>query len=145
MLIKEIMSEKPICLSPDTSLKDAAKEMEKIDAGFIPVEENGQIIGIVTDRDIAIRAVSDGQDPNSTTVKEIMSTEVISCLEDDDIKKAADMMRQKQIRRLIVLNKNKELVGILSLGDIVTNSEDIQLSGKLIKDISEPALYTWYF
>ena len=89
---------------------------------MLPVGENDRLIGMITDRDLAIRAVAEGKDPNRATVKDIMSPRVLYCYEDDDTKEAARSMGKNQVRRLPVLNRKKRLVGILSLGDLATKT-----------------------
>jgi len=135
MLVKEIMSKHPDALSQDTTLKQAASEMQKHDFGFLPVKQDGHIAGIVTDRDIVIRALAKGLDPNTAKLKEIMSKELYYCHEDDDIKKVSDLMCKKQINRLMVYDKNEKLSGILSVGDIARKCKDISLCGKLSEAI----------
>lgn len=137
MLVKEIMSKKPDFLSPNATLKEAANEMLKYDFGFIPVGENDRLIGVVTDRDIAIRAIATGKDPNHTYLKDMMTDKVIYCFEDDDVIKAADNMSKLQIHRLVVLDKNKRMTGIVSLGDLAKHCKDEKLCGHVVHCISE--------
>jgi CBS domain-containing protein len=137
MLVKEIMTKNPECLPPQTVLKEAAENMLENDFGFLPVGENGNIVGVITDRDIAIRAVAKGLEPDSTSLNEVMTKKVVACHESDDIEKAAETMKKSQIRRLIVLDKREKLAGIISLGDIVTHSEKLNLHQELIRAVSE--------
>lgn len=137
MRVKEAMSKKPEYLKPDASLKEAALEMERLDCGFVPIGDGDRLLGTVTDRDIAIRAVAKGKDPNKTSVKEIMSDKVYYIFEDDDLAKAAKSMEDMQIRRLIVLDKNKKMTGILSICDITRKSDDTHLVGEIIESVSE--------
>ncbi|MBA3661162.1 MAG: CBS domain-containing protein [Gammaproteobacteria bacterium] len=137
MLAKEIMSKKPEFLPPTASLKDAALRMKAQDYGFIPVGENDRLVGAVTDRDIIIRGVAEGKDPNKTQVGEVMTQEIHYCFEDDALEKIVDQMETLQIRRLVVLNKDKRLVGIISLGDIATKSKNLKLSGELAEAVSQ--------
>lgn len=137
MQVKEIMSTHPEFLPPSTLLPKLAEEMRKHDYGFIPIGENDRLIGIVTDRDLAVRGLTQGKDPKTLQAKDIMTKKVLYCFEDDDIEKAAKSMREQQVHRLIVLNKNKRLTGVLSLGDIARKYKDDELCGKLIEDISE--------
>lgn len=136
MLVKEIMSRKPDFISPHITLKEAASEMLKRDIGFIPVGENDRLIGALTDRDIAIRAVAKGKDPANTHVNEIMTQNIRYCFEDEDIEDVAKEMSDLQIRRLVVLNREKRMTGILSLGDLA-KSENDQLTGHVLHDICE--------
>lgn len=137
MLVKEVMSKKPDYLSPDATLKEIAHEMQKRDCGFIPIGENDRLVGAVTDRDIAIRAVAKGKDPNKTTAREIMTEKVFYIFENDDLDKAAESMEKQHIHRLIVLNSQKRMTGILSLSDIARKCNDLRLCGEIIQGISE--------
>lgn len=137
MLIREIMSKKPEFISPTTSLKKAAEEMQKLDCGFIPVGDHDRLIGVITDRDMAIRGIARGKDPDKTTVKEVMTSKVLYCFEDDDIQKATESMGRQQIRRLIVLDKQKRMTGIVSLGDIARKCKDEKLCGHTFHEIEK--------
>ena len=94
---------------------------------------------MLTDRDIVVRIIADQRDPKRTTVTEAMTTGVTYCFEDEDVQKAARLMVERQIRRLPVLNRDKRLVGIVSLGDLAVQTEDTQLSGEVLEYVSEPA------
>src|SRR5277367_7124166 len=104
--IKDIITPSPRCISPDMSLVEAAAEMNALDIGWLPVCEQDRLIGTVTDRDIAIRAVAGGFNPNTTTVRQVMSRVVIYCFDDQDIWNAAQLMEAHKIRRLPVLNRD---------------------------------------
>lgn len=123
MQVHELMTSKPQFVPSTTTLKEAAQKMRDLDCGFLPVADpqEQKLAGVVTDRDIAVRAVADGLDPTRTTVTDIKSDGVLYCFKDDDVKKAADHMRSKQVYRLIVLDdrQNKKLCGVISLGDIM--------------------------
>jgi CBS domain-containing protein len=112
--------------------------MRDLDCGVMPVCDNDRLAGIITDRDIAIRAVAEGCDPSRTRVSEIMSEGVEYCFQDDDLSDAEDLMRRNQIRRLIVLNRDKRLVGILSLGDVAMRGDEESV-GETLEEISEPS------
>lgn len=137
MKVREIMSEKPEILSPDHTIKQVAEKMLEGDFGFIPIGENDRLIGTITDRDIVIRAVAKALDPNQTPARDIMTDEIRYCFENDDVEKASQIMCDLQIRRLIVLNDKKRIVGVISLGDIALQYPDTTLSGQLIEKISE--------
>ncbi|MBA2653755.1 MAG: CBS domain-containing protein [Gammaproteobacteria bacterium] len=113
MLVKDIMTKNPETLPPNSTIQKVAEEIKKLDCGFMPIATNGKIMGIVTDRDIAIRAVSNGKDPKTTPVEEIMTSRSYHILENDDVSIAAEKMCQYQIRRLIVLDKNKSLLKLI--------------------------------
>lgn len=136
MLVKEIMSKKPFYLDPHTTLQKAAEEMSKHDCGSIPVGDGERLLGFVTDRDITLRAVAQGWDPTHTELKDIMTKPIRYCFEDDDLTKAIDSMTQNHIRRLVVLNKNKRLTGVISISDIATKGKDPTLIAKLLKGVS---------
>ena len=133
--IKEIMCKHPDAISANKTLKQAAIEMQKYDFGFLPVKQNGHVTGVITDRDIVLRAISKGKDPSKIKLKDAMSKKVFFCYETDDLKKAAQIMSKKQINRLAVYNKKKQLTGILSLGDITRKCKDISWCGKISKAI----------
>lgn len=137
MRAKDVMSTKPEFLPPETTLQEAANLMKIHDYGFIPVGENDRLIGTVTDRDIAIRAVAQGKDPRTTTLRDIMSKDVLFSFEDDDLQTVADKMEEAQVRRMIVLNKDKRMVGIISLGDVATKCKDAKLCSELTEAVSQ--------
>ena len=137
MKAKDLMTTSPEIISPETTLKQAAKKMRDQDFGFLPVGENDRLIGAITDRDIIIRGIAEDKDPNSTSIRDIMTDEIRYCFENDDLNKVADKMGNLQIRRLVVLNDNKRIVGIISLGDFATKSQDSKLTGKVTEDVSE--------
>lgn len=118
MLVQEIMSRDVEIASPDDTIQTAAKIMADINAGALPVGENDRLIGMITDRDIAVRAVAEGRAPDHCTVREVMSPELHYVFADDDAAQAARRMHELQVRRLPVMNRQKRLVGILSLTDL---------------------------
>ena|SRR6476620_2105097 len=136
MQAKDLMSKNPEILSPDMTLQEAAQKMKDQDFGFLPIGENDRLIGAITDRDIVIRGVAAGKDPNKTQVRDLMTDEIHYCFENDSIEKIAEMMGQLQIRRVAVLNDNKRITGIISLGDVATKSQDNNLSGKVTTAVS---------
>jgi CBS domain-containing protein len=123
MKVSDCMSPDVRIASPGWSIRDAARAMKEIDAGFLPVGEHDRLVGMVTDRDITIRAVAEGKGPD-TEVRDVMSGEVIYCFEDDDLDSVATRMSDRKVRRLPVLNRDKRLVGIVSLGDLSQSPED---------------------
>jgi CBS domain-containing protein len=136
MKVKDAMSRDVQVASPTQSIRDAAKIMAKIDSGVLPVGENDRLVGMITDRDIAIRAVAEGKAP-TTKVRDIMSDEVLYCFDDQDLDEVAQNMSNTKVRRLPVVNREKRLVGIISLGDVARN-EDAGTTGHTISHISEP-------
>lgn len=136
MRVSEVMSRDVHVANPDQSICDAARLMADLDTGVLPVGENDRLIGVITDRDIAVRAVAANKSPD-TSVREIMSKELLYCFEDQDLEDVADNMSAQKIRRLPVIDRGKRLVGIISLGD-VARKERSQTVGQTVADISEP-------
>jgi CBS domain-containing protein len=136
MKVSDVMSRDVQLASPTESIRNAAKIMAKIDAGVLPVGEKDRLVGIITDRDIAIRAVAEGKAP-TTKVRDIMSEEVLYCFDDQDLDEVAKNMSEMKIRRLPVVNRDKRLVGIISLGDLARN-EDANTTGQTVSHICEP-------
>ncbi len=136
MQIRDAMSEDVRILNPNQSIREAAILMAKIDAGVLPVGENDRLVGMITDRDIAVRAIALGMGPD-TAVREVMSEDVKYCFEDDDVGKVAQNMSDLKVRRLPVLNKSKRLIGIVSLGDLAL-ADGPANAGEALCGISEP-------
>lgn len=136
--ISDVMTYNVTVVSPDESVEEAAEKMRALDVGSFPVCNGEKVVGVITDRDIAIRAVADGSHPSETKVKDIMTPEIVYVFEDQDILEAARLMELKQIRRLIVLDRSKQLKGIVSLGDISLQQQDRELSGEILREVSEP-------
>jgi CBS domain-containing protein len=137
MKISEIMTRDPELIDPTASIRDAARRMKDEDIGALPIGENDRLIGMVTDRDIAIRAVAEDRDPNSTTVRDVMSAKVFYCFEDDDVEDAARCMAENQVRRLPILNRDKRLTGIVALADIAQSGEECEKTA--LEGVSEPS------
>lgn len=135
MKVSEVMSTDVQICAPDDTIQQAARTMRDIDAGAIPVGENDRLVGMVTDRDIVIRAIADGRGPD-TTVRDVMSKEIRFCFDDEDTEEVAEHMADLKIRRLPVLNREKRLIGIVSLGDLALS--DGEASGEALSEISEP-------
>ncbi len=140
MKVKEIMSQDIDVVAPETTLRDAAERMHSLDVGVLPVCEDDRLVGVITDRDITVRATADGLDPFATQVGEIMSKDdLVTCCEDEEVEDATRKMREKKVRRLPVLNDGRRLVGILSLGDVAVDEESPHMSADTLKDISRPS------
>lgn len=135
MLVSELMTRDVRLAAPNDTIERAATMMGEVDAGAIPVGENDRLVGMITDRDIAVRAVAQGKSP-TTAVREVMSSNVKYCFEDEAIEDVARNMGDIQVRRLPVLNRDKRLVGIVSLGDLAIKHAN-QASAAL-SNISEP-------
>ena len=138
MKVHEIMTAHARCVGPDNTLVEAAGLMRELDVGALPVCDNDRIAGMVTDRDMVLRGTADGRDPNSTPVRDVMSPGILYVFADQDVEEAARVMEEKQIRRLPVMNREKRLVGIVSLGDIATSSNPA-FSGMALRDVSQPS------
>lgn len=136
MQVKEAMTRDPKVTSPDTTLVDVAALMVAEDVGAIPVGENDRLVGMVTDRDIAVRAVAEGGNPGNTTVREVMSPGVYYCFEDADLSEAAATMAEHQVQRLPVLNRDKRLVGMIAVADLARNDTDAL--ARAFRGIAEP-------
>jgi len=136
MKVKQAMTTEVRVASPDQTIRDAARLMAELDAGALPVAENDRLVGMITDRDIAVRAVAEGL-PADTPISEIMSHEVLYCFEDQALDDVARNMGQVQVRRLPVVNREKRLVGIVSFADLA-RSEQPTTVGRAVSHVSEP-------
>jgi CBS domain-containing protein len=140
MKIKDIMTSNVECVWPDDTLQEAALKMKEMEIGPLPVCDRLHIVGMLTDRDIAVRGVAEGRDPRSTKVSDVMTREVIRCFEDEEVEEAERLMQSRQVRRILVVNRNERLVGILSLGDLAAETGNPQRVGEVLQDVSEPAM-----
>ncbi|GMU10728.1 CBS domain-containing protein [Corallococcus caeni] len=136
--VSEVMTPDVEIVRPSDSLRVAAEKMRALNVGPIPVCDGDELVGIVTDRDIVVRAVAQGLDMERTQVAQAMTRGVESVYDDDDLTQAAQKMRASRIRRILVLNRDKRLVGILSLGDIAAELSD-QESGRTLEEVSAPS------
>ena len=118
MKVKDMMHKGVECVSPDTAINAIAKRMRELDVGAIPVAADGKLVGMVTDRDIAIRCVADSQDISKVNAKDVMTSGVVYCRDNEDVEDAVRIMEGKQLRRLPVLNEAMQMVGMVSLGDV---------------------------
>jgi CBS domain-containing protein len=142
MKIREVMTQGAETINPDALAREAAIKMKELDVGSLPVCDGEKLHGLVTDRDIVLRMVAEGHDPASTKVKEIMTTEATYCFDDQTLEEAAEVMEAHQIRRLPILNRDKQLIGMLSLGDLATRSqgtEDQELAEEALRGVSAPS------
>lgn len=136
MKVSEAMTRYVALINPDQTISEAARMMAEHDAGALPVGENDRLVGVVTDRDIAVRAVARRLPPD-TPVREVMSHDVLYCYEDEDVEHVTRNMGEQQVRRLPVLNREKRLVGIVSFGDL-SHSARPDTVGEAIAHISKP-------
>ena len=136
MKISKCMTRDVQLASPTQSIRDAAKRMAEIDAGSLPVGQDNRLVGMITDRDIAVRAVAEGKSPD-TPVREVMSQEVLYCFDDQELEDVARNMADIKVHRLPVLNRAKHLVGIVSLGDL-SRKQRPEVTAKAVSNISKP-------
>ena len=138
MQVQEIMTQPVDTIDPSTTSREAARRMRDENIGALPVRENGELIGMVTDRDIVARAVAENSLPSSTAVSTVMSQGIYYCFEDDSLEEAARIMAEHQVRRLPVLNRARQLVGIIAIADIA-RSGDKEAEEEAIEGVSEPS------
>lgn len=142
MKCADVMTREVFCCLPTDSLEEVASVMQSEDVGPIPIVENLEsrnLVGIVTDRDIALRAVARGLDTRTTTARDVMTRELITCNEDDTIQSALDMMAHHQVRRLPIVNGGRRLVGIISQADLATRLHESAKIAAVIEEISRPS------
>jgi CBS domain-containing protein len=137
MKVREAMTREVQLVRPDQTIREAARLMSELDIGALPVEENDRLIGMITDRDIAVRAVAEGHGPD-TQVGKVMTQEIRYCFEDQSIDEVTQNMAEQRIRRLPVLSRDKRLVGILSLGDLAIDETAQEEAGEALGGISRP-------
>ncbi len=134
MLVKEVMSTRIETIAPTTTIRECALKMDQLGVGMIPVRQDGELVGLVTDRDICCRVVGAGKDPSATPAREVMAKTVAFCFEDQDCKEAAGVMTAKGVRRLTVVNRQKATVGILSVDDLARASHE--LAGEVLEAVA---------
>ena len=142
MKAREIMSKNPTCVTPDTPLVDAARLMKDENIGVVPVVESSnsrRLVGVLTDRDIAIRAVAEGRDGATTSVGHIMSTDIHTSAPDDSVNDIMALMGSEQIRRIPIVDERGDVVGIIAQADIVLEANDNKKAEKTVEKISEPS------
>jgi CBS domain-containing protein len=137
MRVSDAMTRDVRVASPDQTIREAAQMMAEIDAGALPVGEQDRLVGMITDRDIAVRAVACGKPPD-TRVREVMTDDIKYCFDDEEVEAVARNMGDIQVRRLPVVNRDKRLVGIVSIADVAA-SEEPEVVGDAVSGISEPA------
>ena len=138
----EIMTKDPVFCLPSDTVQKVARLMKDEDVGPIPVvdaETTRKLMGIVTDRDLAVRVVAEGRNPSTTTVQEVMTTSAISCIADDDVRKGLNAMAENQVRRIPVVDDNGRLVGIIAQADIATRIDEPEKTAELVQEISKVA------
>jgi CBS domain-containing protein len=135
--VRDVMTPNPASVSEKDSVRDAARIMKDEDTGVVPVCDGRKVIGLVTDRDIVVRLIAEGKDPQNARVNEVMTKHVRSVQEDATINEVLTLMSSAEIRRVPVVNRNDELVGIVSIGDIATDTNQDSRVGKAIENISD--------
>ena len=140
MKVKEIMTREVEVVHTGDPVKDAAQKMRIRDIGFLPVFEGDELVGALTDRDIILRSTADGLDPNRRIGRDLVTSPIVYCFEDQDVEEAARLMEEHQIRRLVVMGLDgKRLVGVVSLGDVARNGTN-KTSAKVLQSVSEPTV-----
>ncbi|HET9913991.1 MAG TPA: CBS domain-containing protein [Anaerolineales bacterium] len=136
----EIMTKNPVCCLPNDSVAKAAELMKSENIGSIPVVENGQtqkLVGIVTDRDLALKIIAEARDAKSTKVETVMTNKVVTCRADDDLQKALDVMAEHQLRRIPVVDHDNRIVGIIAQADVATRAGQPEKTAEMVKEISQ--------
>jgi CBS domain-containing protein len=137
MQVSDVMTRAVECTRPEATLREVAKRMSELEVGPMPVCDHDRLVGMITDRDITVRAIAEGADPDTTPVRDVMTQGLYYCFDDQEVADAAQEMKDKQVRRLAVLDRNKRLVGIVSLGDMAIVTHDDELVGETLEAVSE--------
>ena len=142
MKIKDVMTRAVETVRPDQTLQEAAAKMKSLDVGPDAGHRGRPLVGMLTDRDIVVRAVAEGRDSRTAKVRDAMTSDVVCCKEDDDVKDAATKMKDRQIRRIVVVDAQQRVAGIVSLGDIAVDTSDEKMSGQVLEEVSKPSHQT---
>jgi CBS domain-containing protein len=137
--LNAVMTRDVDVVAPQATLQEAAERMKSLNVGSLPVCDGDRVLGMITDRDITVRATAAGQAPDSTKVNEVMTPDVIYAFDDQDVKEAAKLMAEHQIRRLLVLNRDMRLTGIVSLGDVAVEAGNDRMTGDVLEQVSQPS------
>ena len=138
MKLKDVMTTQVEIVRPDASIQEAAEKMRSLDVGALPVCDGQRLAGMITDRDITIRATAQGRDAKTTPVRDVLSPELVYAFEDQDLEEAERLMQEKQIRRLPVLSRDKQLVGIVALADVVAEAGKKD-AARTVQAVSKPS------
>ena len=136
----DVMTDNPVYALPDDTVEKVARLMKKEDIGPVPIVDNEQskkLVGIVTDRDLALKVVGEGRDPSTTRVEDVMTRKLVTCRPDDDVDSAMKAMAQYQLRRIPVVDDNMRLVGIISQADVATRVDEPEKTAEVVREISE--------
>jgi CBS domain-containing protein len=136
--VSDVMSARPYCVSPETPISEAAEVMEREDIGAIPVLEGDQLTGMITDRDIVVRAIAKGKDPRGMPVREVWTRDVVTVSPDDNLSDAMKLMASYQVRRLPVVDDESRLVGVVAQADVALEARE-KSSGEMVEEISKPS------
>lgn len=139
MKLSDIMTRDVKVVRPDDSIRSAAEKMRDEDIGALPVCDGEKIVGMITDRDITVRVIARGEDPNRCKVSDAMTKDVVYCFEDDDTGLVAAKMGDKQVKRIVVIDRDKKLVGMVSLGDLAVKTGEREKKAEAVEKISQPA------
>lgn len=138
MQLRDIMTQDVERVHENVTLQEAAQKMRDLNVGLIPIYEGDRLVGMLSDRDITVRATAKGWNPAQTSVREAMTKDIVYCFDDQSAEEAAAVMADHQIRRLIVLNRDKRLVGMVSLGDLATQAPSQATAGQVLTSVSQP-------
>jgi len=136
MKLQDIMTRDIQWIGPETSIHETAQLMQSHDVGFLPVGDANNPLGVITDRDIVVRAIAEDMDPESAKAQDIMSTDLLTLPQDCTVEEAAQVMEDRQVRRLLVEDAKHQIVGVLSLGDLAFRTHDQRLSGEALERVS---------
>jgi len=139
---RDVMTPDPVCCLGSDTVDQAAQIMKNEDVGPVPIVESHaskKLIGIVTDRDLALKAVAEGRDPHATRIQDVMTRSPMACRADDDLQKALDMMAEHQVRRIPVVDRDGVIVGIIAQADVATRTENPRQTAQVVEEISKPA------
>jgi CBS domain-containing protein len=139
MTVQDIMTKYTFTIPDQTSVEDAARMMKGEKIGLLPVGDKHKITGVITDRDITIRVIAESKDPKHTPVGDVMTCDCFHCFDDQDVEDACFMMEEKHVRRLLVFDRKRDLVGILSLDDVATRGRKEKLTGYALSKIGKTA------
>jgi CBS domain-containing protein len=138
---RDVMTANPVCCSPGDTVAAVVKLMKTQDVGSIPIcedKDRKKLVGIVTDRDVTLRVIATGKDPNSVKVGDVMTREPVSCGPDADLQEALDAMEARQVRRIPVIDDNGRLIGIIAQADVATRSDEPEKVAELVEEVSRP-------
>jgi CBS domain-containing protein len=138
-LLREVMTTEVTTLLPSATVQDAAHHMKTLNVGSIPICEHNQLVGMLTDRDIVVRVIAERHNPETQQIQDVMTPQVDYCYEDQDVEEAAQVMQDRQIRRLPIIDRDNQLVGIVSLGDLAVKTNEEKTTAQALEQISLPA------